>query len=78
MNNMTDEMSNFKGKQVNYDASYESSKKVIGLGQDLIKEDGALRHRAPAAPAVAPTLEPIEPAYKDRVNKIKETLLFWK
>ena len=62
MNNMTDEMSNFKGKQVNYDASYEAGRKVIGLGQDLIKEDGALRHRAPAAPAVAPTLEPIEPA----------------
>ena len=51
-------MSNVKSGQVQYEATYETSKKVIGLGQDLIKEEGALRHNAPAAQAVAPALEP--------------------
>ncbi len=66
MNNMTDETMNFEGKQVVYDSAYESGKKVIGLGEALIREDGALRHKAPAAPAVTPALEPtavpLEPA----------------
>lgn len=65
MNNMTDETQNVLNSQVAYTADYDTSKKVIGIGETLTADGGMLRRKLPAGEVkapVAPTLAPAEEA----------------